>query len=520
MQHETFIGRQCSRTADQTVPEGQAACHREKRPATVPTPFGRRLAILVSGLLVLLATAPGAFADGVPISLESALERAFRDGTEGALLQAGEQDARLQYEEAMSALRWGLDSGLGYERSGDLLRLEDGERQDLSDPTDSFSASLDGRGPRSSLGLRASHRIVPDSTRTAGNDGVPDNQNGDDNADRDHRSTLGLSGSYDIYDGYPGGRPEADRLQAEYERERREIGLESDRQALETDVTEAYLAVQGAVAQREGRELSLDQRQDEFERTEVLYDMGEIPRTDLLQAEINLLEAEENLRQANWNEEQTMSRLARLTGYPAGTRFAPEPVDIDTGRPVELDEAIAEALTNRTDLRENEIARELQEIRIELTRADRRPTLDIDGNVSLSQDWSDDVLDVDWSVGLQLSIPVIDRGTRSARTEQAELGMEELRIRREQLVESIRQGVRTAARNLEAAEHEVHVSELRLEQTRNQAERARQEYEDGEAPRSEWLRAQVEVSSAEVALEQARTDLKLEAIAFDRALGR
>ena len=468
-----------------------------------------RAAAVVSALLVgLLSPVPAsAEAEVVEIGIEAAIERALTEGAEGRLLISTERDDALQFEQALANLRWGVNAGAGYSRSGELLRRREGESLDRAPATDQVRGSVSASGGRTSLSTSITHSI---------SGSAPD---GGESSDRTNRSSVGLSGSYMVYDGVRGGRDSLDREQAGLDADRRRISRESERRDLELDVARAYAALLGAEDAADVLRLSVERRSGELARSEVLYELGEIRRSELIQAEINLLQAENDLDASLHDRRVASERFALLTGFPRETRFALQAADIDPRRDVELEAAIAEALANRSELEVHEIRREVGEIDLRRLAAEGRPKVEVEGGISGALGWEEETRSIDWNVGVQLSIPIFDPG-RSVRRERAEVAGAELELERERTVEAIRTEVGEVMQQLAAAERRVRVAELQLERTRDEAGRARAEYDDGVLSRPDWLATRVEVSNAEIALERARTDLRMTAIEFDRTLGR
>lgn len=443
--------------------------------------------------------------EAVPLSLQQAIEYALMQGDAGRLLRGGERDDALAYAQALSNLRWGVTGTVSYDRDGPLFEQEGGEYLDVRRANDRVRGQVSASGARASLSGAVTHSIAG---RAA------------DSSARGHSSSASVSTSYTLFDGYPGGLVRADRAQAGLAEERRKIFRDSDRRDLQLDVVEAYVTLSGARAALAVRELSLERRIDEYDRTRVLFDVGEIGRIDLLQARINRRDGEDDLERSLIDYRAAARRLALLTGFPADTRFSLAEISSTRERSltVSLEEAIEEALRSRGELRQAEIDRAVAGITADRLRADRRPTVSVGGGLAGSKAWSTERLGVDWNVGLTLSVPILDPGA-AIRQERGEIAAKEIEIARRATVESIRLDVERASQALRSAERNEFTAELRVERERLEAQRIREEYEDGIRTRAQWLSAQVDLSSAEMAREQARINLWLSVLDYDRALG-
>ena len=323
----------------------------------------------------------GAAGETIRLSLDEAIERARTEGLEGRLLRGGRRDDALQYDAALANLRWGVNLTGDYERRDSFT--------DSGSPTDRVSGSVRASGPRASLTGSLSHEI-------------------------DGGSNISLSTSYIIYDGYRGGEAAASRERAALSDERRRLSRDSDFRDLEFDVIEAYTAVRSAEQTLGVRRIGLELREED----------------DLAAAESNL--------------EAASRRMALLTGFPTGTRFALD----DAGRESaglsprwSREDAVAVALERRADLRAFEIDERTLEIDGALTRAGRRPEVDVSAGVSGNPGWDDSDRDVSWNAGVRLSVPIFDPTYRIA-VERGRVAMENLAQERRRLGESIRSDLR------------------------------------------------------------------------------
>lgn len=306
---------------------------------------------------------------------------------------------------------------------------------------------------------------------------------------------------------------------------------------IRAQVQSAYWGLKASIEQIEIQRRNVAQAQQLLAENQLREQVGRATRFQVIQTEAQLASAEQALLGAEiqWRNQELLLKQLLLRGaddalldetlYPTDT---PELADEE----VDLDGAIARALGERTDLRQQREQRRLGELGISLAESNRLPTLDLTAGYSLQGvggdlfrrdnlggvpvlvapgSWGDGLSSIaafetpTWNVTLNASYPIGSNPNRAA-LEQArvELRQRDLTLRAQELaVVTQVTGAGLAVRNTylqyEAARRNAEASELALE-----AELTR--FGVGAATNFEVVTAQNQLTQARLSVLQALID--------------
>lgn len=323
----------------------------------------------------------------------------------------------------------------------------------------------------------------------------------------------------------------ADRL-----REIRERGTDREEQLLIDEVRATYY--QAVLARERARvtQQSVDRVQRTVREISQAVDQGTAPKFDRLSAEVELSNLRTNLTDASNQAELAVNALKNVLGIPIDT---PIVLGDDLDAPA-APEAIGEftiasatdmALRHRPDLRQAQLAVELNEIDRSITRGGLFPTVSAFANANYVGSVPDDrtitLSDPDdpfafdqetrsffdtayWdqsvNVGLSLTWNIFDGNQTRRQVQQRTIAVEQARIDRERAREGVKLEVERALRNLRAAQQ-------RLDSQTENVERAELNYEFAQQRLQEGVARPIEEREASQQLDQARLN-RLQA-AFD-----
>ncbi len=323
----------------------------------------------------------------------------------------------------------------------------------------------------------------------------------------------------------------ADRL-----REIRERGTDREEQLLIDEVRATYY--QAVLARERARvtQQSVDRVQRTVREISQAVEQGTAPKFDRLSAEVELSNLRANLTDASNQAELAVNALKNVLGIPIDT---PIVLGDDLDAPA-APEAIGEftiasatdmALRHRPDLRQAQLAVELNEIDRSITRGGLFPTVsafasanyvgsvpdsrtvtlsDPDDPFAFDQEtrgffdtayWDQSV-----NVGLSLTWNIFDGNQTRRQVQQRTIAVEQARIDRERAREGVKLEVEQALRNLRAAQQ-------RLDSQTENVERAELNYEFAQQRLQEGVARPIEEREASQQLDQARLN-RLQA-AFD-----
>lgn len=365
---------------------------------------------------------------------------------------------------------------------------------------------------------------------------------------------------------YTGGRDAAEVRRRRLEREAGELALERTRDDVLFTVASQFLqtVLDGELVRIRREALAAQQAQ--LERLEALVEEGVRPRADVLQqaalvaeAEFAVLQAESQLQLSETALVQTL-QLDPLGRY----RFvAPDLGEAATPAPFDLEALIGAALDRRADLRAQDLQIRAAEAGVRAARAGYLPRLTLFGSfgssyssfarravpgtsVTLPLTTADGqpvlvggepftisapgrfepvpfgrqlVDNRSGSIGLALQVPVFDRFVTRAQVRQAQLAVENERIRREDLRQEIALQVRQAYLDYRNAVQRLAVAERQLEAAAAALEAEQERFELGVATLAELTLARARAVEAESARAQAAAQLLFQQTRLEYAAG-
>jgi outer membrane protein len=266
-----------------------------------------------------------------------------------------------------------------------------------------------------------------------------------------------------------------------------------------TAYLQAVLAREFVAISREAFDLASAQ----LAQVELFRQQGTASEFDVLRARVERDNLEPAIVEAVNARRLAELNLKRLINIPAD-----QPIELATdldARIADVDRgALRAALDGRAALRSLDAVVAAREDAVRIAQADRLPSLGAAATFAyqafpnrvtpFDTDWRRD-----WSVGVQLSIPVFDGFRTSGRVRQARAELEQTRLQREQ----VRQGIEL---ELEAALGEFDDARAQIEARSATVAQARRTLELAELRFRSGLATQLDISSARLLLEQARVN--------------
>lgn len=151
----------------------------------------------------------------------------------------------------------------------------------------------------------------------------------------------------------------------------------------------------------------------------------------------------ERLSQLKSDREQTRYRYLQSMGMELfGAADVDGELDI-AGAPEELQQALVLAKQNRTDLKATEIQEEVDQLSVELSRAERYPVFLLGGGYEVRNN-EFPVNETNWHAALSMNIPVFDGFSGYARVKESRYRAEQGRLKRVNLEDQVEGDVRSA----------------------------------------------------------------------------
>ena len=303
---------------------------------------------------------------------------------------------------------------------------------------------------------------------------------------------------------YTGGQTVASTKAAEATVLAARSGLESTEQGVFRDAVAAYMNVlrdealvdlnrnNSVVLRRQ-----LDAANDRFQ-------VGEITRTDVAQAEARLADSISNLIQAEGNLRSTRANFERIVGRP--------PLDLEEpGVPSDFPESEEAALTigldNHPDIMAARYSEESSRHDIRATSGQLLPSVDVNGSLSTGRDLSSTISSNDTArIGAVLTVPLYQSGAVYSQVRQARQINSQRMQEIEETVRAVRESVIQSWELLETSRSRIGASEEAVRANTIALEGVEQEAQVGSRTTLDVLNAEQELLQSRVDLVTARRD--------------
>jgi outer membrane protein len=253
-----------------------------------------------------------------------------------------------------------------------------------------------------------------------------------------------------------------------------------------------------------------------------LYDVGMASKFDLLRSEVQVANLKPQLIRARNNSKIAELSLKTLLGLDLS-----QPIEIKgqlTYEPFEpdLDESVSKAVQKRPEIGQLRYQKQMAGQALKLARASNLPSLAVAATYNF---WADqfnfrkDTWQSFYTVNLVLTLPLFNGFATSARVAQSKAMIKELDFNQKGLLDVIEFEVRQAILSLQEAKESLFSQEKNVEQ-------AQESLRIAELNFSEGLATTLDISSAQAALSQAKTnysqalyDYVISLAELDKAMG-
>jgi outer membrane protein TolC len=262
-------------------------------------------------------------------------------------------------------------------------------------------------------------------------------------------------------------------------------------------VTAAYLQVLAESARVDSAKVQVDSAQAIYQQASDRFEAGLSAQIDKTRSQVELQTQQQRLTAEEAAYQKQKIAFARLIGLHPGQEFTL--TDKLPYAPLEnltLEQAIAQASQNRSDLKAAEAQVRAAELARKAAVAERYPTLGIAadyGVIGVNPASSHGT----FSVGGQLAFPIWAGGRSGGDIVEADATLKQRRAEYENLRERVEADVRTAYLDLNAAAEQVRVAQSRRELSQDELTQARDRFASGVADTIEVVQAQETVASAE-----------------------
>lgn len=335
------------------------------------------------------------------------------------------------------------------------------------------------------------------------------------NVSRFNPRGAGLQIDQNIFDG---GKTRSSVSQAESQVLGARATLRNTEQNVLLDAATSYMNVLRDTAILNLNRNNVDVLEEQLRQTRDRFQVGEVTRTDVAQAEARLSSAQSQAILAESNLKTSIARFRQNVGI--------EPKQLAPGRPVEnlmpksLPRALGLALQGHPAIIAALHGVDAAELQVKVTEADLYPTLGVRGLVTQRYDnqfFGDNRTSA--SAVATLTIPIYEGGQVYSRTRQAKETAGQRRIDVDTSRDSVRAAVVSAWGAHEAAKAQITSAQAQVQAAETALAGVREEAKVGQRTTLDVLNAQQDVINAQITLASSERDVVVASYAILSAIG-
>lgn len=281
----------------------------------------------------------------------------------------------------------------------------------------------------------------------------------------------------------------------------------------------AYMNVIQAIALLDLQNQSLAAFQQELRATRDRFNVGEVTRTDVAQAEARVADAQYQVSQAVANLSTAKANYRQVIGVEPGKLTTPRP--IEGTLPVTVDKVIATGLSNHPAVKASEFAVDAAMFQVKVAEGGLMPNLSLQGQLSQSYDQN---FSVDSQSGaavtLNLSVPIYQGGVEYANIRQAKELLTQARIEVDVNRDTIRAQAVQYWGALQAAKAQIQAAQASVAANTLALEGVREEWRVGQRTTTDVLNAQRDLTNSQSSLVVAQRDRVVAAYTLVAIIGR
>lgn len=311
-------------------------------------------------------------------------------------------------------------------------------------------------------------------------------------------------------------RQRIDRLDVE----RAEKSLERTRRDVTLDVVEAYYRLLQARSVRRVARTSLERREQQLDRAREFRAAEQVPKNDVLRAEVGVSRARQKLIEADGRIEVASAQLARVVGMSQERPIVPAADhDREYTPPETVERAVDLALQRRTDLRRAELR--IEQARNGVRAARSRLLPQINALASFRRNLGSTFQnDESFFIGANLQWTFWQWGAKMFEIQRARAREARSRIGRRRLERGIELEVRSAYSSYETSRQSREVALKAARQAEENFRAERKRYEANLSTSIDLLEAEAQLTETRTNLRNAEYELQITAAKLRRALGR
>ena len=286
------------------------------------------------------------------------------------------------------------------------------------------------------------------------------------------------------------------------------------------DVSEAFYRVLLSLEFVKVSEQTVELVEKQLKIAQNLFEAGASTNFDILRAEVLLANARSNLIRAKNGERVAMDVYKNVLNIDLSDSIEVQGNLEQPIREFDLDQLLQLAMEKRPELHQLQFTESAAKKQIDVAKTRSRPALSFFSNYQLDHNERLEEMNRIWNLGFALNVPIFDGLATRAAVKQAESGLKQTQLGKQQMTDVIELEVRSAYLNLLEAKTLIDVQRETVEQAQESVRIANLRYENGMTTSVELTDAQLALSQAEVNRLQSLHDYAVGLARLEKAIGQ
>ena len=305
------------------------------------------------------------------------------------------------------------------------------------------------------------------------------------------------------------------------------LSLEAARKELDAaynqltfDVSEAFYRVLLSLEFVEVSKQTVELVEKQLKIARNLFEAGASTNFDILRAEVLLANAKSNRIRAKNGARVAMDVYKNVLNIDLGGSIG---VQGSLELPIlefDLEPLIQLAMEKRPELHQLQFSEGAAKKQVDVAKTRSRPALSFFTNYQLDHNERLEEMNRIWNLGVALNVPIFDGLATRAAVKQAQSGLKQTQLGKQQMTDAIELEVRSAYLNLLEAKTLINVQRETVEQAQESVRIANLRYENGMITSVELTDAQLALSQAEVNRLQSLHDYAVGLARLEKAVGQ
>ncbi len=299
--------------------------------------------------------------------------------------------------------------------------------------------------------------------------------------------------------------------------------LETAKQDLVLQVRVGYFTILRAEKFLAVAEQQVKNFEAQLQVTQAFFDVGIVPKNDVLLAEVNLANARQSLVKAANDLATAKASFNILLRREVNTPFEVVDILLHKAFPLSFEQSLEEALRLRPEVKTAQLNIDQAKENVKIARSGFFPTISLTGNYSRSSDWwtTDSGIQSDrWMVQALATFTLWNWGNTAFKVGENKVKVTQAEDTKNQTIDSITLEVKNDYLNMQVAEKNINTAEKSIEQAEENLRMNEERYKYQVATQTDVVNAVTLLAQARTNYYGALSDFNVAKAQLERAMGR